>query len=98
MEGVGASLEEPVEKAENRPLNKDYVFKQLSKLGDTDYELKYLDIIADEDAFLPASSLNKMRRDAVDRIFKRMRNHKVNYNENFKEVDQPHINSCKQTQ
>lgn len=42
---------------------------QLSKLGNTIYKLNRLNIVMDNDIFIKKSTLNKMRRDATDKLF-----------------------------
>ncbi len=48
-----------------RPLNKELAFEKLSKLGGTPYILNSLELTADEDAFLPISSINDLKKRAV---------------------------------
>lgn len=53
------------EAARNRSLSSDDVTKQLSKLGGTRYELTDIKCRIDEGITLPASELNRLRREAV---------------------------------
>lgn len=53
------------EAARNRSLSPDDVTKQLSKLGGTRYELTGIKCSIDEGITLPASELNRLRREAV---------------------------------
>lgn len=53
------------EAARNRSLSPDDVTKQLSKLGGTRYELTGTKCSIDEGITLPASEINRMRREAV---------------------------------
>lgn len=53
------------EAARNRSLSPDDVTKQLSKLGGTRYELTGIKCHIDEGITLPASELNRLRREAV---------------------------------
>ena len=53
------------EAARNRSLSSDDVTKQLSKLGGTRYELTDIKCSIDEGITLPASELNRLRREAV---------------------------------
>lgn len=52
------------EAARNRSLSEDDIAKQLSKLGDTVYELQGISAEIDEGIMLPASEINRMRREA----------------------------------
>lgn len=56
--------------AVNRPIDFNYVLKQLSKLGGSQYELGNLICNIDSDVMVSASVLNKLRRDAVSEIDK----------------------------
>lgn len=51
--------------AQNRPLDREAVAKNLKKLGATVYEAASLKIELDEGLMLPLSALNALRRDAV---------------------------------
>lgn len=53
------------EKARNRSLAAEDVSKQLSKLGDTRYVLKSIECDLEEGIMLPASELNRIRREAA---------------------------------
>ena len=53
------------EAARNRSLTEDDVKKQLSKLGGTRYELDALSCNIDDGLTIPASELNRLRREAV---------------------------------
>ena len=56
--------EQPVSRAEQRPLDVDTARKQLSKMGGTPYTLEELTLESDG-AFMPAGMLNALRRDAL---------------------------------
>ena len=61
-----ATAEGPVPfPAQNAPLTRDSVAKNLTKLGGTVYRLGSLDISLDEGLMLPLSALNALRRDAI---------------------------------
>ena len=57
-----------VQKSINKPLKKEDILKQMSKLGDTVYEFDNLDIDMDDDCFILISDLNKLRRDIIDKL------------------------------
>ncbi len=57
-----------LEAAQNRPLTEEVLKKQLSRLGNTVYELGSLSIELDGDVMLPVSELNRMRRALVERL------------------------------
>ena len=55
---------EPVQTAIKRPLDKEYIKAQLSKLGDTIYTLGEVTADISGSAIIPASALNALRREA----------------------------------
>lgn len=58
----------PLGRAQNRTLTADGVRGQLARLGNTPYELAQLTLDVQGSPFVPASFLNQLRRDAVDRL------------------------------
>lgn len=64
------------EASKNIALTEERVKEQLSKLGDTIYSLKEMDISLDDDVFFTIKGLNQLRREAVDKL-----NHQIgNFN------------------
>ena len=59
------STESNLEPASGRPLTTETLTKQLSRLGDTPYELASIDNQLIGDCHLPLSALNQVRRDLV---------------------------------
>ena len=57
--------ESPIREAQNRAADADYFRDQLSRLGNTPYELDEVVLQAEGKPFVPASLINQMRRDAV---------------------------------
>ncbi len=57
-----------VEEAKNRALNEQEVAKQLNKLGDTDYYLKSLNVNISDNAFMPVSLINNLRREGLKHL------------------------------
>ncbi len=57
-----------IEKSINQPTTQERVYTQLMKLGDTIYEFDRLDIDMPNDLFIPISSINELRRRAVDML------------------------------
>ena len=55
-----------VDMAKNRPLTKDAILEKLTKLGGTVYQFSKLDIILDDDIFVPLTVLNELRREAIN--------------------------------
>lgn len=60
--------EEPVQKAETRPLDEARIRRQLEKTGNSDFYFETLDIDTEEGIFLPIQQLNLLRRTAFDKI------------------------------
>lgn len=52
----------------NKPTDKSIAEKQLSKLGGTIYEFGGLDFYSSDNLMLPVSSINKMRRELINKI------------------------------
>jgi len=61
---VRAESEQIVDHAQQRALDREYAFKQIAKTGGTPYEITNLNLIS-ENAFMTASMLNGLRRDAL---------------------------------
>lgn len=57
-----------VENAKRVPLDHKSIERQLSKLGDSYYELGELFTDIEEGSFLPVSIINELRRDAVEKL------------------------------
>ena len=53
------------------PITEEMIHEQLGKLGNSIYERGSLSIAADEDVFVRKSTLNQLRRDAVDLLYKK---------------------------
>ena len=54
-----------VEQAQNTPLSKESIEKQMRKLGDTCFEIESLNVETDEESFYSVKGLNELRREAV---------------------------------
>ena len=59
-----------VEKALKRPLDEAGVRKQMERLGTTEYELRGLEFIHDENVMVPVSEMNEARRQACEALDK----------------------------
>ncbi len=60
------------DEAINRPLTKDLIIKNISKLGGTPFVLGECEIQLDEGLIMPLSALNSLRREAVEEVSKKM--------------------------
>jgi putative protease len=69
--GATASTTIPLTEATNHPLATETLEKQLSRLGDTPYELASLDNQLTGDCHIPISALNQVRRDLVEAVSNR---------------------------
>lgn len=68
-DGISVSVNgEQPQTALNRPTDMAVLEKQLSKLGDTPYELGNITAEIDEGVMVPASQLNALRREAVEKL------------------------------
>ena len=57
-----------VEKAVKRPTTKEQIIQQLTKLGNTVFDVFAIDVSVDDNIFIPISQLNDMRKDATSRL------------------------------
>lgn len=57
-----------VEEAQNQPISRENIKKQLSKLGETSFEISSLEINMDNCAFFSLKELNQLRREAVRKL------------------------------
>ena len=57
------------EKAVNRAITEEDILRQLSKLGDTIYEQGKSEITLGDGLSIPASCLNQLRREAVEKLY-----------------------------
>ena len=73
LDGSGAVLAEiessmPLEEARNKPLSRETLEAQLSRLGGTPYDLESLDVDLKGSVIVPVSELNRMRRALIERM------------------------------
>lgn len=57
-----------VQVAQKRPLDKESIIKNLSKLGDTPFNLSKVDFKELQEGFLPVAGINLVRRELIDKI------------------------------
>ena len=55
-----------VDKAQKKPLIKEDVEKRLSKTGDTSFVFEELEVIIDDNIFMPNGAINELRRSALE--------------------------------
>ena len=63
--GVGTATGEIPMEAQNAPTSQEGVLRSVSKLGNTPYALRNIDIQLDDGLMVPVSWLNNLRRDAI---------------------------------
>lgn len=63
--------EEACETSVKNPVSDEIIHEQLGKLGNSIYELNELKIEAQENVFIRKSTLNQLRRDAVELLYKK---------------------------
>ncbi|MDF1823028.1 MAG: U32 family peptidase [Verrucomicrobiales bacterium] len=66
--GESVSSLDVMSRAENRPLNEEVLTKQLSRLGNTVYELGGLTVDLEGEVMCPMSELNRLRRALVEKL------------------------------
>ncbi len=65
---VSASGEQFPQKAVNKPLTKERILEQLKKMGSTPFDIADISLDIDEDAVIPISELNDIRRSAAEQL------------------------------
>ena len=65
---ISHTIDMVIEKANTRPFSQENAISSLSKTKDTIYEFNSLEIVSDEYSFVPASVLNELRREALDKL------------------------------
>lgn len=58
--------------AEKKPLNAEDLKTRMAKTGDTPFVMNAIDIVMDENVFLPVGALNQLRREATEQLLKVM--------------------------
>lgn len=71
--GISVQVEEDfiIEKSKKEGLDRERLESQLSRLGNSPFEMADLEIDMDDGIFLPVSVLNKMRRSLVDELIEK---------------------------
>ena len=67
---IRTESEQPVETAVGRPVTEAEVREKISKFGNTDFELRRLDVHMEDACFVPVRILNELRRNAADELRK----------------------------
>ena len=57
-----------MEAAQKQPLTEDSIAKQLKKLGDTCFELDYIEVTTDNNGFYSLKAINELRREAIRQL------------------------------
>ena len=57
-----------VNKADNKGISVERVQEQLSKTGNTPFEMKEIDVVIDDNVIVPISILNNIRRNALEKL------------------------------
>lgn len=80
----------PIDQGKTRTLDYEIAFKQLAKLGGTDFYLEDLILDTDGKSFVPTSVLNDLRREAVEKIYDLISRGKrvLSYDEKLETLDQ----------
>ena len=63
-----ASYGDTVDRAQNRPMSREDVFKQINKTGNSEFYFENLSIHMDESVFIPVKQLNALRREALEEL------------------------------
>lgn len=65
---IEEELDYKVEKSLTYPTTKENIYNQLFKLNDTPYYLNSLEILMDENVFIPIKLINELRRKVVEKL------------------------------
>lgn len=57
-----------VEKSINRPVSKEQIKEKISKLGNTPFIIDKIEIVSDDNVFVPIKTINELRRDLVEEL------------------------------
>ncbi len=63
-----STLGDVISSARQQPLDEQALEKQVSKLGDTYFQAKAINIRMDDDIFIPLSMINSARREAIEEL------------------------------
>lgn len=81
--------------AKNKPLEKEQIIKQISKTNSTIFNFSTINVILDENIFIPKlSSINELRRIALDKVLEIARNN-IQRNTNLTPYDNSDIHLTK---
>ena len=76
---------EVVQQALKQPLSRDKIDENIRKTGNTPFEFSSLDILMNDDIFMPMKALNQLRRDALEALEEKLLG-KYRRNDGVKEV------------
>lgn len=77
-----------VSDAVNNPITSEQVIKQIDRLGGTVFKFDRLDVILDENVFVPVSVLNNIRREVISKLEEK-RLYKTSYVKDNYSIDVP---------
>ena len=60
--------EEPAQVPQKQPMSKEAIEKSLRKTGDTPFAFEQLEILLEDEVFLPVQQLNRMRREVLEQL------------------------------
>lgn len=86
MDEVEVFSENIVEMASGKKLDKNMVVDKLSKTGNTPYLFNFVEINVDENAFVPVSTLNNLRRLAIEKYENKRLNFENRKTKGFSEI------------
>lgn len=71
LQEIYVSVEgELVQRAEKAPAKKEKLLQQMNKTGNTPFYFEKIELIMDEDIFLPVQQLNQLRREGLEQLEK----------------------------
>lgn len=76
--------------AENLPTSKDKIIAQISKTGNTPFLFEHIDLALDDNLFVPVSTINELRRNALNSLMAKIIDEEINHRKlKFEELEMP---------
>lgn len=89
---VKVESDNKIEVAKNNNVSREQIIRQVNKLGNTIYDFSNLEIVCDENIFIPIKVINDLRREAISKLTD-LRKYKIAYQKSIYSIDVPSFNS-----
>ena len=100
---IKCSIDYNPEIAKTKPIDKKYLIDALSKTNDTPYVFEDIDIILDDNLYVPISKLNQLRRQAIEKLEDSYKididiNDKLNNLDKYLNIEDEYKLNCKENE